>query len=80
MVICFDNETSIGLKAEYIKSKGLLGAMYWNIEADDKNWTLSKALATPLLTEEPEDPETPEEPENPEDTETPEEGGEEAGL
>ena len=49
MVICYDNAKSLGLKADFIKSKGLLGAMYWNIEADDKDWTLSKALATSLL-------------------------------
>ena len=49
MVICYDNARSLGLKAEFIKSKGLLGAMYWNIEADDMNWTLSKALFTSLL-------------------------------
>ena len=49
MMLCYDNAKSLGLKADYIKSKGLLGAMYWNIEADDNNWTLSKALATSLL-------------------------------
>ena len=49
MVYCYDNAKSLGLKADYIKSKGLLGAMYWNIEADDNNWTLSKALSTSLL-------------------------------
>lgn len=79
MVICYDNETSIGLKVDFIKSTGLLGAMYWNIEADDNDWTLSKALATPLLTEDttetetPEDTETPENPENSDEVETPEE-------
>lgn len=49
MVICYDNAKSLGLKAEYIKSKGLLGAMYWSVEADDKNWTLSKTLSDSLL-------------------------------
>ena len=49
MVLTYDNERSIGLKADYVKSKGLLGAMYWNIEGDDKNWTLSKAIASRLL-------------------------------
>lgn len=49
MILCYEDETSIGHKVEFILSTGLLGAMYWNIEADDKNWTLSKALATPLL-------------------------------
>lgn len=49
MVLSYDDGTSVGLKAEYIKEKGLRGAMYWNIEADDSNWTLSKAIAGPLL-------------------------------
>ena len=49
MVLSFDNAKSVGLKADYVKEKGLRGAMYWNIEADDNNWTLSKAIAGPLL-------------------------------
>ena len=60
MAICYDDETSLGLKADYIRSKGLLGAMYWNIEADDNNWTLSRALASRLL----DNASTPEEPED----------------
>lgn len=49
MILSYDDEESIGLKADYIKSKGLLGAMYWNIEADDRQWILSKAVASLLL-------------------------------
>jgi len=49
MVLSYDNEISIGLKADYVKEKGLLGAMYWDIEADDSNWTLSKAIASRLI-------------------------------
>lgn len=49
MVLTYDNERSIGLKADYIKSKKLRGAMYWNLEADDKDWTLSKAIHTRLF-------------------------------
>ena len=49
VVMSYDDETSVGLKAEYVKQKNLLGAMYWNIEADDDNWTLSKAVASSLL-------------------------------
>jgi len=49
MVLSYDDETSVGLKADYIKDKGLKGAMYWNIEADDDNRTLSKAIASRLL-------------------------------
>ena len=61
MVICYDDAESLALKADFIKEKGLLGAMYWSIEADDNDWTLSKALASSLLGNG-----TPEEPENPE--------------
>ncbi len=49
MVLSYDDETSIGLKADYVKKKGLLGAMYWDIEADDANHTLGKAVASRLL-------------------------------
>ena len=49
MVLSYDDEISVGLKAAYAKEKGLLGAMYWNIEADDNTWTLSKAVARELL-------------------------------
>lgn len=67
MVLCYDDAESLALKAEYIKEKGLLGAMYWSIEADDKDWTLSKALASRLLSGD-----IPQEPENPEDDGLPE--------
>ena len=49
MVISYDDETSVGHKAGYIVSKGLLGAMYWNLEADDYAWSLSKAVSSRLL-------------------------------
>ena len=49
MMLSYDNETSIGLKADYVKQKGLKGAMYWAIEGDDNNWTLSKAIASRLI-------------------------------
>lgn len=49
MVLSYDDEQSIGLKAEYVKSNGLLGAMYWDIEADDDNRTLGKAVASRLI-------------------------------
>lgn len=49
MVITYDDESSVGLKADYIVSKGLRGAMYWNLEADDYAWSLSKAIASRLL-------------------------------
>lgn len=49
MVLSYDNEESISLKANYVKEKGLKGAMYWAIQGDDADWTLSKAIAGPLL-------------------------------
>ena len=49
MILTYDNEQSIGLKADYIKQKGLLGGMYWDIEADDANHTLGKAVASRLI-------------------------------
>ena len=49
MVLSYDNARSVGLKAEYAKQKGLAGAMYWNIEADDANFTLGNAVAAQLL-------------------------------
>ena len=49
MVFTYDDENSVGLKATYVKEQGLKGAMYWNIEADDASWTLSKAIAARLI-------------------------------
>lgn len=49
MVLTYDDKTSIGLKADYVKQKELRGAMYWAIEGDDDNWTLSKTIAGTLL-------------------------------
>ena len=49
MVLNFDDDRSVGLKAEYAKQKNLAGAMYWNIEADDASHTLGHAVASRLL-------------------------------
>ncbi len=57
MVLSFDNAKSVGLKAEYIQKKGLRGAMYWNIEADDDKWTLSRAISSCLIGTGKEEPE-----------------------
>ena len=35
-VITYDDETSIQLKAAYIQSKGLLGGMFWELNADSE--------------------------------------------
>ena len=59
MVLTYDNAKSVGLKADYARQKGLAGAMYWNIEADDASFTLGNAVAAGLLNGyvEPQDPE-----------------------
>ncbi|WP_422797229.1 glycoside hydrolase family 18 protein [Sphingobacterium sp. HJSM2_6] len=44
MLCTFENEKSLRLKADYIRSNNLLGAMYWEFVADDADLTLSKAL------------------------------------
>lgn len=49
MVLTYDNEESVRLKAEYAKRIGLRGAMYWNLEADYADWSLSKSIAGVLL-------------------------------
>ena len=49
MVLTYDNAKSVGLKAEYVQQKGLAGAMYWNIEADDDSFTLGNAVASRLV-------------------------------
>ena len=49
MVFTYDNAKSVRLKADYVLEKGLAGAMYWNIEADDASFTLGNAVASRLL-------------------------------
>lgn len=45
--LSYENPRSVDLKAQYIKEKGLGGAMFWEYGADDKN-QLAKQLATSL--------------------------------
>ncbi|HEB0857261.1 glycoside hydrolase family 18 protein [Citrobacter werkmanii] len=45
--LSFENPRSVTIKADYIKSKGLGGAMFWEYGADDKN-QLAKQLAESL--------------------------------
>ena len=49
MVLTYDDARSVGLKAEYVQQNNLAGAMYWSIEADDKDFTLGRAVASRLL-------------------------------
>ena len=48
LAVGFDNARSIALKCQYIKEKGLLGAMYWEYSGDDENGTLRKAVHNEL--------------------------------
>ena len=57
MVLSYDDPISVGLKAEYVRDNSLRGAMYWNIEADDKDWSLSRAISSVLLNDSPDDSE-----------------------
>lgn len=41
----FDDTWSIGRKTAYLKSKGLLGAMIWEMSGDTPGGTLMSALA-----------------------------------
>ncbi len=44
LVLTFENEKSIKEKAAYIKSQGILGAMYWEFYGDNDDLLLSKTL------------------------------------
>lgn len=45
--ISYENPRSVAIKGEYIKSKGLAGAMFWEFGADDNN-QLARTLADTL--------------------------------
>lgn len=45
--LSYENPRSVAIKAEYIKKKGLAGAMFWEYGADDNN-QLAKQLADSL--------------------------------
>lgn len=45
--ISYENPRSVAIKAEYIKSRGLGGAMFWEYGADDNN-RLAQQLAESL--------------------------------
>lgn len=40
----YDDPRSIAIKCEYILDNGMLGAMYWDYDGDDKDGTLRKAV------------------------------------
>lgn len=43
-VYSFDNPESLRLKCEFLREKGMLGAMYWEYSCDDLNGTLRKTV------------------------------------
>ena len=43
-VFTYENARSVALKCEFLKKKGLLGAMYWEYDSDDSSGTLRKAV------------------------------------
>lgn len=44
MVLTYENARSIAHKCEYILTKGLRGAMYWDSDSDDDTFTLSRTI------------------------------------
>ncbi|MDE6741386.1 MAG: hypothetical protein K2J58_03540 [Muribaculaceae bacterium] len=49
LVLGYENPQSIGLKCDFIKEKGLLGAMYWDYAGDSETGELRKAVADGIL-------------------------------
>ena len=49
MVLAHENATSITHKCNYILTKGLRGAMYWDCDDDDDSFTLSRAVWNLLM-------------------------------
>lgn len=47
-VLSYDDPESVGIKGQYVKDKGLLGAMFWEYRYDDANHSLLKALVQGL--------------------------------
>ena len=45
--LSYENPRSVAIKADYIKAKGLAGAMFWEYGADDQN-QLARQLAESL--------------------------------
>lgn len=49
LVLTYDDPRSIALKCDFIRENGLLGAMYWNYESDNRTGDLRKAVADGIL-------------------------------
>jgi chitinase len=44
LICTYETPQSIAIKCEYLKKKGLLGAMYWDYAADDEQGSLRNAV------------------------------------
>ena len=51
LVLGYENPRSIALKCDFIKDKGLLGAMYWDYAGDNAAGDLRKAVADAIMRE-----------------------------
>lgn len=49
MVCTYEDAESIGYKCNYINSRGMLGAMYWDYDGDDAEGTLQKAVSEGII-------------------------------
>lgn len=49
LIISYDDPRSLKIKCDYIKQRGLRGAMYWRTECDDSARTLTNTVARELL-------------------------------
>ena len=49
LVLGYENPRSIALKCDFIKEKGLLGAMYWDYAGDNEEGELRKAVADAIM-------------------------------
>jgi Chitinase len=45
----YDDEISIAEKCDYVKAKGLGGVMVWEIDGDDKQFTLTNTIYRKLF-------------------------------
>jgi chitinase len=52
VMISYDDPQSIGLRAQYVNSQNLGGAMLWELSCDDLQHSLLTALQAPLMTQE----------------------------
>jgi chitinase len=47
-MLSYDDPESLGRKARFINDNGLGGAMFWELQCDDDQWSLLSAVAGEL--------------------------------